>query len=238
MKSIFFLRLPFLIFLTSLTLGCQSQDDDSNNQPNSPTENSFTYLALGDSYTIGESVAESERYPVQLADCLRQMGTDVMPPDIVAKTGWTTDELSAAIEASEVVGKTYDMVSLLIGVNNQFRGRPVASYKPEFTTLLDRAIGFAGGDTSRVFVVSIPDYAFTPFGNGSPSISQGIDEYNEANWEISAAYGVKYFNITTISREGIDQPELVADDGLHPSGEQYKRWVELIKEEVKLLLEE
>lgn len=234
-RFLFFAAFSFLV-----ALGCQSQDDEpllpAPPEPEPPQE-VVTYLALGDSYTIGHAVEEAGRFPVQLADSLRNRGFQVEPPEIIAKTGWTTDELAQGIADAEIEGQRYGLVSLLIGVNNQFRGRPVEGYRPEFTDLLGQAITFAGGDTSRVFVVSIPDYAFTPFGNGNPDISQGIDEYNAANREITESYGIQYFDITPISREGLEKPELVASDGLHPSGEQYRRWVNLMVNEIESLLE-
>lgn len=197
----------------------------------------LTYLALGDSYTIGQSVGEKDRYPVQLADRLRADSIDIEQVRIIAKTGWTTDELTAGIANSDLTAdSTYSLVSLLIGVNNQYRGRTVAAYKPEFETLLNQAIAFAGGKKERVFVVSIPDYAFTPFGNGSATISQGIDEYNAANREITEAKGIRYFDITPISRGGLADPTLVASDGLHPSGKQYAAWVSLMLGGVKEML--
>lgn len=230
------LLLKPLLLLAVLAFGCQTSDEQPTpgTPPTPPAP--ITYLALGDSYTIGESVKEGGRYPVQLAASLRQNGTDIADPTIVARTGWTTFELEAGIGAADIQGKEYGLVSLLIGVNDQFRGRPVADYRPDFTGLLHQAIAFAGGDTSRVFVVSIPDYAFTPFGNGSTAISAGIDEYNAANREITEAFGIRYFDITPISREGLDEPELVASDGLHPSAEQYRRWVELMVEEVEMMV--
>lgn len=197
----------------------------------------LTYLALGDSYTIGQSVGGKERFPVQLAAKLQLEGFDIGHVRIIAKTGWTTDELAAGIASSNLTAdSTYSLVSLLIGVNNQYRGRTVEAYKPEFTALLNQAIGFAGGKKERVFVVSIPDYAYTPFGNGSASISAGIDAFNAANREITEAMGVRYFDITPISREGLNDPTLVAGDGLHPSGKQYAMWASLMLEGVRELL--
>ncbi len=221
--------------LLFLSFGCLPKDD--NPMPIVPeTSQKITYLALGDSYTIGQSVAEKQRYPEQLADSLRFKGYKIGHVSIVAKTGWTTDELVSGIEAAGIADSTYGMVSLLIGVNNQYRGRPVSSYRPEFEALLNQAISFAGGKKERVFVVSIPDYAFTPFGKGNASISSGIDAYNAANREIAEQVGVRYFDITPISREGLDDPTLIAGDGLHPSGKQYGKWVNLMLPEVKEML--
>ncbi|MEO9475598.1 MAG: SGNH/GDSL hydrolase family protein [Cyclobacteriaceae bacterium] len=189
----------------------------------------FTYLALGDSYTIGEAVAVSDRWPVQLIDTLKAKGVEIETPKIIARTGWTTDELLAAIEKEQLT-ETYDLVSLLIGVNNQYRGYPVSQQETEFKVLLNQAIQFAGGDTSRVFVVSIPDYGVTPFGkNGNPEkIAKEIDEYNALNKRIADLYEVQYFDITPGSREAENNPDLIATDGLHPSGLMYSEWVKLI----------
>lgn len=229
--------------LLFLFLACsESSIDDFTNEPAGPadttsTDKRLTYLALGDSYTIGESVAESERFPVQLADSLRRLGIEIAPPTIIARTGWRTDDLQAAIAKANLRAE-YDLVTLLIGVNNQYQSRPINVYRKEFRELLEKSLQLAGGDTSRVFVVSIPDYAYTPFGGGSDRISREIDEYNAINREISRSYGVHYFNITPISREGLQKPELVARDGLHPSGRQYTRWVELMLPEITRMLKE
>lgn len=216
--------------LLALFLYCScSQKHKDTIEPEPPVSSKkLSYLVLGDSYTIGQSVDETERFPVQLADSLRIAGFDMPNVRIIAKTGWTTDELEAGIEAANISDSTYSMVSLLIGVNNQYRGRSVESYKPEFEALLNQAIGFAGGNKEHVFVISIPDYAYTPFGNGSAAISAGVDAYNAANKAIAEQIGVRYFNITSISREGLSDPSLVASDGLHPSGKQYAQWVSLM----------
>lgn len=186
------------------------------------------FLALGDSYTIGQSVAPQERWPVQLVSRLRASGADTFDPEIIARTGWRTDDLSSAI-ASTPLSPPYDLVSLLIGVNNYFQGRTPESYRPEFEGLLATAIRLAGGRSDKVFVVSIPDYGYTPFGrNNQPVISAGIDAYNRINEAIAAQYGVAYYNITDISRRGLQDPTLVASDGLHPSGKMYTEWVDRI----------
>ena len=180
------------------------------------------YLALGDSYTIGESVAEADRFPNQLA---REL--DIAPPQIIAKTGWTTDELNAAIDAANPQGP-FDLVTLLIGVNNQYRGRDAEEYRREFAALLQRAIGFAGGDPQKVIVVSIPDWGVTPFAEGRDraKIAREIDQYNAVNREEAMRAGAKYADITPISRG--NDPAIVADDKLHPSGKQYTEWAKLI----------
>ena len=188
------------------------------------------FLALGDSYTIGESVAPDERFPHQLA---RELA--IAEPQIIAKTGWTTDELDAAIDAADPRGP-FDLVTLLIGVNNQYRGRDSEQYRGEFAALLQRAIGFAGGDPSRVIVVSIPDWGVTPFAEGRDraQIAREIDRYNALNRGEAARAGARYVDITAISR-GTD-PALVAGDGLHPSGMQYREWVRAILPEARAIL--
>lgn len=192
------------------------------------------FLALGDSYTIGESVPVRERWPELLIDALQLKGLDCVDPKIIATTGWRTDNLKNAITAAKL-SPDYNLVSLLIGVNNYYQGKSVESYAPEFEELLNIAIALAGGHQKHVFVVSIPDYGYTPFGKGQQAvISQGIDVYNATNKSIAAKLGVKYYNITDISRRGLDEPELVANDGLHPSGKMYAAWVKLIMQDATL----
>jgi lysophospholipase L1-like esterase len=194
---------------------------------------SMKYLALGDSYTIGESVAENERWPVQLAAALRNQGTKVGEPVIIATTGWRTDNLKNAINIAKLPSD-FDMVSLLIGVNNQYQGKPIDQYKTEFEDLLNTAITLAKGNKENVFVVSIPDYGYTPFGKGKQEkISRQLDAFNAACKEVTFQAGVAYFNITDISRKGLEDPTLVAGDGLHPSGKMYALWVDLIVAELR-----
>lgn len=193
-----------------------------------------TYLALGDSYTIGESVPETERWPVQLAKALTEKGIPVASPKIIAVTGWRTDNLKNGIDIAQIKEK-YDLVSLLIGVNNQYQGKPADAYAVEYETLLKTAVQLAGGEKANVFVVSIPDYGYTPFGApNQPKISKELDEFNAINKRITETYGITYINITDISRRGLEDPELVADDTLHPSGKQYTLWVERILENLSL----
>lgn len=190
------------------------------------------FLALGDSYTIGESVAVNERWPVQLAHALRKKGIDCSDPEIIATTGWRTDDLKHAIEKARLKPE-YTLVSLLIGVNNYYQGKSAESYAPEFEELLRTAIALARGDKSRVFVVSIPDYGYTPFGKEKQqTISAGIDAFNAVNKSIAQKLGVKYISITDISRNGLAEPDLVATDGLHPSGKMYSAWVERMRDVV------
>lgn len=186
------------------------------------------YLALGDSYTIGESVAEDERWPVQLSQSLSKKEKAIGKPTIIATTGWRTDNLKDAIVKAQLKNE-YDLVSLLIGVNNQYQGKSAEQYAIEFEDLLKISIRLAKGKKEKVFVVSIPDYGYTPFGRPKQTeISKALDQFNEINKRITEAAGITYINITDISRKGLEQPDLVAGDGLHPSGKMYSLWVERI----------
>lgn len=187
------------------------------------------YLALGDSYTIGESVAVGERWPVVLANRLRAKGLEFDDPDIIAKTGWTTDELMLAIQ-DQNPASDYDLVTLLIGVNNQYRGYPIAQYEKEFDTLLKQAVSFAEGKTENVFIVSIPDYGVTPFAKekNPKKIARELEEYNSTAKSIGAGFGVPFIDITPISEGAKEDLSLVAPDGLHPSGKMYAEWVDKV----------
>ncbi len=188
---------------------------------------SVRYLALGDSYTIGESVQEAERFPNQLASLLSAEGipTEVT---IIARTGWTTDELWEGIQA-RTIEPPYDLVSLLIGVNNQYRGYDINQYREEFTFLLNKGIEYAGGDAQRVIVFSIPDWGGTPFaaGRDASRIAAEIDAFNQVNLEESQKAGVHYVDVTPVSRQAVDNKTLIASDGLHPSASMYAQWAEL-----------
>jgi lysophospholipase L1-like esterase len=188
---------------------------------------SYRYLALGDSYTIGESVAEAERWPNQLAGLLANKGipTDVT---IIARTGWTTSELWQGIQEQEV-DPPYDLVSLLIGVNNQYRGYDINEYREQFVFLLNKSIEYAGGDPNRVIVLSIPDWGMTPFARGRnvQQIANEIDTFNTVNREESEKASVHYVDVTLISREVVNDLSLTAADGLHPSGKMYAMWAKV-----------
>ncbi len=188
-----------------------------------------TFLALGDSYTIGEAVAESGRWPVQLVEKLRKSGIKISDPDIIATTGWTTAELQEAI-LQQKPASGYSLVSLLAGVNNQYRGLPVARYREEFEVLVQQATGFAGGNPAGVIIISIPDYGVTPFARDKDpaKIARELDEYNRINREIARQHHVKWFDITTGSKSAATDLSLTADDGLHPSERMYAQWVEVI----------
>lgn len=218
---------------------CRAEDDTPipttpiTEQPN--PSSGYRYLALGDSYTIGESVASSERFPGQLVAELNTAERTVLNPRIIAQTGWRTDNLQNAI-AQASLDENYDLVSLLIGVNNQYQQVDFEKYETEFVELLQTSIRLASGKPENVIVLSIPDYAYTPFGQqigNAESISEDIDRYNAYNRHISDSLEITYFDITPISREGLNEPDLVATDGLHPSGKMYEQWVDLMKAEVE-----
>jgi len=196
----------------------------------------FHYLALGDSYTIGESVSAQERWPDQLAKLLESenIKTEVT---IIARTGWTTSELWQGIRAAKI-GPPYDLVSLLIGVNNQYRGYAINEYRDQFNFLLHKAIEYADGDPNRVFVLSIPDWGVTPFasGRGREQIAKQIDEFNSKNREMSEKAGVHYVDVTSISREAMNDTTLTAADGLHPSAKMYAMWAEQVLPTVREIL--
>lgn len=188
------------------------------------------YLALGDSYTIGEGVAPEGRWPLQLAAALRGDGIALDAPEIIAATGWTTDELDVAIDAAAPAGP-YALVSLLIGVNNQYRGRTVDDYAGQFDALLQRAVTLAGDDPGRVLVLAIPDWGVTPFaadsGRDRAVIARELDAYNAAAARICAAHGVAFVDTVAVSRLRGGAPAMLAADGLHPSAALYTEWTRL-----------
>lgn len=191
---------------------------------------SMRYLALGDSYTIGEGVPESGRWPSQLAARLRAAGLPVAEPRIIARTGWTTDELDAAISASPPDDR-HDLVTLLIGVNNQYRGRGLAEYRSQFGALLERAVGFAGGRAGRVVVVSIPDWGVTAFAEGRDRarIAGEIDDFNAEARALAVSRGARWVSVTEASRRHGAEARFLAADGLHPSAEAYEEWAVLVE---------
>lgn len=201
----------------------------------------LSMLALGDSYTIGERVAEPQRWPNQLAQIYRQAGIPLCPPLIIAQTGWTADELEAALDDTEqaLIRSPYDLVSLLTGVNDQYRGRPLSAFEPAFQRLLARAIAYAGGNTGRVLVLSIPDWGVTPFaaeqGREADQIARQIDAYNALCQRESEASGVSFIDITDLTRQAPQRPELLTDDGLHPSGVDYARWAQRVRQRLDAL---
>ena len=197
----------------------------------------YSYLALGDSYTIGEQVPVKENFPNQAVQLLRKQNIEVADPMIIATTGWTTDELAASIREHNIK-ETFSFVSLLIGVNNQYRGRSVESYKEEYTQLLNTAIAFANSKPEDVFVLSIPDWGATPFADGrdKEKIAYEIDAYNAACKQITLAHKCHFIDITPSTRENGHKTEYVAGDGLHPSAKEYTIWSEMLADEVRKTL--
>jgi lysophospholipase L1-like esterase len=227
-----------LTFLLPLCLTACVSLDPSPTITEVPSLPAIRYLALGDSYTIGESVDVAERWPNQLAGLIEaspQFTKSIGRTErgrveltIIARTGWTTDELWGGVQARKIA-PPYDVVSLLIGVNNQYRGLDIEEYRAQFVFLLDKSIEYAGGDVDRVFVLSIPDWGVTPFaaGRDSGQIALEIDRFNAVNREETERVGAHYVDITPISREAVNDPSLTAVDGLHPSGKMYAEWAEL-----------
>ncbi len=194
----------------------------------------FRFLALGDSYTIGESVQPAERWPMQLAVKLRASGVDVSDPVIIARTGWTTGDLLSAMDAARLTNQ-FDLVMLLVGVNNQFQGRSEEEYREQFAELLKRSVAVAGGNVGHVVVLSIPDWSVMPFGQhyDDKRMSGEIDRFNAICREETQKVGAGFVDVCPVSREATTQPDLIAEDGLHPSGVQYGRWVDLVTGEAK-----
>ena len=196
-----------------------------------------TFLALGDSYTIGQSVAEAERFPAQTVSLLKGQGVAIANPLYIAQTGWTTANLQTAIVSANP-SSTYDVVTLLIGVNDQYQRMDTTGYAARFTTLLEKAIQLAQGRKSRVFVLSIPDYSVTPFvpAPDKPRVRMEIDLFNGINRRITMAYEVSYTDITPSSRQAETNASLIANDNLHPSGQEYKKWAEMLAPKIKAAL--
>ena len=197
----------------------------------------YKYLALGDSYTIGESVPSKSSFPYQVYERLQANGVNMEKPVIIARTGWTTDELQTAIKA-QVLEPPYDLVTLLIGVNNQYRGRDIGNYDIEFTELLQKAIELAGSQYGNVIVISIPDWGVTPFAakHDVETIAKEINEFNRINYTRAREAGVHYVDVTEISRTAAADSTLIAEDGLHPSAKMYALWTDKIVPQAKALL--
>ncbi|GAA4858445.1 SGNH/GDSL hydrolase family protein [Luteimonas vadosa] len=216
--------------MMAVAAGCTTSPASSGMPPAGAAPRSLSFLALGDSYTIGEGVDADGRWPVQLAARLRADGIALADPRIIATTGWTTDELSAAMDQAGPLGR-FDFVSLLIGVNNQYRGRSAGEYRDEFTALLARAIELAGGRNDRVLVLGIPDWGATRFGAASgrdlAQVSRELDDYNAVARELCEARDVAFVDVSRPSRARGDEDAMLVDDGLHPSAAMYRLWVEL-----------
>jgi lysophospholipase L1-like esterase len=234
MKNLYFVLFAFLI------IGCSTSNSVTQKevtQTDNPSGKDYSYLALGDSYTIGESVPASERWPVQLVEELNERGYKVAPPKIIAKTGWTTGNLLSAMRSELNYTREFDLVSILIGVNNQYQGKSIEEYEEELREIFKLALNHSKLREKGVFALSIPDYGATPFGQeNSETIGEEIDEFNAVFREVAKDFNVDFYNITPISREAERDPDLVADDGLHPSGLMYRYWVDEIIEEIPTML--
>lgn len=218
MKKIYFLLIAVSLYSCSSTLDVRNNEE--------PADPRYTYLALGDSYTIGESVVETQRWPVQLAEQLRERGYKLAAPKIIAKTGWTTEDLIRGMENELDIQRDFDLVSILIGVNNQYQGKLITEYEEELRQIFRKAINHSKTREKGVFAVSIPDYGYTPFGAADQEeISAEIDRFNEVFRRVAEDFNVDFYNITPISRNAANNPDLIASDDLHPSGVMYRFWV-------------
>ena len=224
----------FLLSLFAL-MRCNNSSENPSDLPEPvPTEEpeDLSYLALGDSYTIGESVEPSLRWPVQLVEELRDRGVPIDYPRIIARTGWTTQDLLNAMD-EQLNEEKYDLVSVLIGVNNQYQGKSIEAYEEDLREIFQRAISHSKRGKEGVFAVSIPDYGATPFGaSNSEEIAQEIKAFNEVFKKVASEYGIDFYDITPISKQAREDESLVATDGLHPSGKMYTLWVEEILDRV------
>jgi lysophospholipase L1-like esterase len=214
----------------------RSADTISAADTSKPSVDGAKFLALGDSYTIGQSVDASERFPAQTVQLLAAQDIKVESLHYIAATGWTTFNLMSAI-SSKNTAADYDIVTLLIGVNDQYRGIDIGEYGAKFEELLDKAVQVARGGPNHVFVLSIPDYGYTPYGRGNKQqITKEIDAYNAINKEITRRKSITYIDITPSTRQAESDPSLVAYDGLHPSGKEYAKWAKMLAPLIKDVL--
>ncbi len=236
MQLVFILPLQFLSFALWFNAGCSKEETQSMQFTSDIT--SKKYLALGDSYTIGQSVDPSFRFPAQTAAILKDSGINISNIQYIATTGWTTYNLQDAIHQQNPQGP-FDVVSLLIGVNDQYQRHDTIGYRAQFTNLLQISVRLAGNKKENVFVLSIPDYSVTPFAQGynTASIRKEIDEFNAINKEVTLSRQITYVDITAISRDAATDAALIAGDGLHPSGKQYAMWANLLAQKMKAVLQ-
>lgn len=230
------LIIPLLVSFTAC-----SKNNNTNNSPaamNTTNDTGKRYLALGDSYTIGQSVAENERFPAQTVALLRAQNITIKDPQYIAVTGWTTANLMAAINSQNPQGP-FDAVTLLIGVNDQYQGVDTATYKTRFTPLLNKAVQLAGGKAMHVFVLSIPDYSVTAFVPQADKarVRREVDIFNAINKQVTLQNNIAYIDITPSTLQGETNPSLIASDGLHPSGLEYKKWAEMLAPLMKQVLQ-
>lgn len=228
LKKISMKLIQALFIYIALISGCSKKDDPGNAYHPSSTEAGAKFLALGDSYTIGQSVTEAERWPVLFVKSLKEAGIQYRSPDIIATTGWTTRDLIFSVDNAKPA-TDYDMVSLMIGVNNQFQGQSIDAYRTEFRSLLNKSIALANGKVEHVFVLSIPDWGATPYGESDrASIAKEIDAFNAVAKDECGKQKVLFIDITPISRQVADDPLLLARDNLHYSGKMHQRWVDAV----------
>ena len=226
-----------ILFCLIISSTKQPQNVIMNNTDYADCSKNSSWLALGDSYTIGESVNEDERFPVQTVALLKKDNLIINPLQYIATTGWTTQNLLDAIAAQNLKAP-FDIVSLLIGVNDQYQHMDTAGYQKRFEECLQKAIALAGNKTNHVFVLSIPDYSVTPFASGSDTaqIRKEIDVFNAINKAITLSYNISYINITPLTREAKNNASFITNDGLHPSGKEYAKWAALLAAEIKKVL--
>ena len=225
--------LAILFFFTCSNISCNKKETINGMINNSIAEKKYTYLALGDSYTIGESVPTANNFPNQLVSSMLNNAIPFLPARIIAKTGWTTDELETGIEMANNASpllKSYDFVSLLIGVNNQYRGRSADNYKTAFEALLRKAIQFAGDKTDHVVVISIPDWGVTPFAKDKDAekITTEITDYNKVCKEEALKHKTHFIDITDRSLKVTEDSSLLTQDGLHYSEKEMSSWAEML----------
>ena len=231
--------LPIIPLLLAIT-ACSKKSNTTSIPAimNTTNDTGKKYLALGDSYTIGQSVAENERFPAQTISLLRAQNISIKDPQYIAVTGWTTANLISAINSQNPQGP-FDLVTLLIGVNDQYQGVDTATYRTRFTQLLNKAVELAGAKASHVFVLSIPDYSVTPFvpQPDKARVRREVDWFNAINKHVTLQNNIAYVDITPSSRQAETNPTLIANDGLHPSGLEYKKWAEMVAPLVKQALQ-
>lgn len=224
-----------VVLLLLTLLGCKS------NEPENITvieKDPIHYLALGDSYTIGESVEIPMRWPMQLAERLRAEGVQIEEPRIIAKTGWTTGNLLEAMDV-QLNNEKFDLISVSIGVNNQYQGKSIEAYEKDLHAIFTRALSHSKKGAAGIFALSIPDYGATPFGaENAEEIGAELDEFNKVFHKVATAYNIPFYNITPISRRASEDASLIASDNLHPSGKMYKLWVDHIIEDISAMLAE
>ncbi len=240
LKNLFYMMLLIQGFLFCTLMSCNKTDQtfNSNNMDSIPVIDTvpgakqYTWLALGDSYTIGQSVNADERFPAQTISLLNN-SFQFQQPKYIATTGWTTQDLLDAI-AQQNLQTSFEVVSLLIGVNDQYQNRDTTGYREKFTLCLQKAIALTGNNINHVFVVSIPDYSVTPFAANDDTalIRKQIDAFNAINKEVTLSYKISYTDITPLTREAKTDSTLIANDGLHPSGKEYANWAALLAPEI------